>query len=700
MITEKQSERATRLERLRMLKAQGIDPYPSTVARTHTIQEVLNAGDSLKDAHLVLVGRVRALRSHGKTTFFDIEDGTGKMQVYAKRDKLNDGYDRLIETLDVADFIEAKGVFFRTKVGEPTLLAESVRIIAKALEPLPEKWHGLQDPELRYRKRYLDFLVSPEAKKAVERRIALTQAIREFFNGHGFLEVETPILQPIPGGASARPFVTHHNALDTDFYLRVAPELYLKRLIVGGFEKVYEIARCFRNEGMDRAHNPEFTQIEFYWAYADYRDLMQLSEELMSFLLERIVGSATISLGGKEIDCKPPYPRLTFQEALEKKAGIRGVYALPDASLIKIARDKGIEVEAGWGRGRLYDELWKHLIRPTITSPVFLIDHPLELSPLAKRKVDSPALTERFQLIIGGVEIINAFSELNDPLDQEERFREQEKAHEAGDEEAQRYDEDFIDALRHGMPPTAGFGMGIDRLAALLAGTHAIKEVILFPTLRPKSDASTHPILQNSPTNAAVHETQQNKHPDAIYPREKALKLLRKHVKNENLIKHMLAAEAVMRALAEKFDGDADLWALAGLLHDIDWEETQDNPHSHSLVSSEYLTQEGVNPEVVQAIKTHNHLHGISPHTPLEKALYSAEELTGLLVACALVQPSKKLAEVSVDGVLKKFGQPSFAKGVNREIILKSEELLGISLEDLIQLELSAMQQIAHEIGL
>ncbi|MFA4872460.1 MAG: lysine--tRNA ligase [Patescibacteria group bacterium] len=694
-MTEKQSERATRLERLHMLKAQGVDPYPSIVARTHTVKAVLDAGDSLKETHVVLVGRVRALRSHGKTTFLDIEDGTGKMQIYAKYDNLKDGYDRLIETLDVADFIEAKGTFFRTKVGEPTLLTESVRIIAKALEPLPEKWHGLQDPELRYRKRYLDFLVNTDAKKAAETRIALTQAIREFFNAHGFMEVETPILQPIAGGASARPFVTHHNALGTDFYLRVAPELYLKRLIVGGFEKVYEIARCFRNEGMDRAHNPEFTQIEFYWAYADYRQLMQLSEELMTFLLERIVGSTTIILEGKEINCKPPYPRMSFQEALEEKAGIQGVYALPDASLVKIARDKGIEVEAGWGRGRLYDELWKHLIRPAITSPVFLIDHPLELSPLAKRKADNPALTERFQLIIGGVELINAFSELNDPIDQEERFREQEKAHEAGDEEAQRYDEDFIDALRHGMPPTAGFGMGIDRLAALLAGTHAIKEVILFPTLRPKINDS-----QNILLKATNREPQQNNIPHTMYPRENALKLLRTHVKNENLIKHMLAAEAVMRALAEKFEGNADEWGLAGLLHDIDWEETQDNPHSHSLVSSEYLAHEGVGSEVVQAIKTHNHLHGIIPQTPLEKALYSAEELTGLLVACALVQPTKKLADVSVDGVLKKFKQPSFAKGVNREIILKSEELLGINLQDLIELELRAMQEMADTLGL
>ncbi len=692
---EKQSERATRLERLHMLKVQGIDPYPSAVARTHTIKAVLKAGDSLMETHVVVVGRVRALRSHGKTAFFDIEDGTGKIQVYAKRDKLNDGYDRLIGTLDVADFIETKGVFFRTKVGEPTLLADNVRIIAKSLEPLPEKWHGLQDPELRYRKRYLDFLVNTDAKKAAETRIALTQAIREFFNAHGFMEVETPILQPIAGGASARPFVTHHNALGADFYLRVAPELYLKRLIVGGFEKVYEIARCFRNEGMDRAHNPEFTQIEFYWAYADYRQLMNMSEELMTYLLERIVGNTTIILEGKEIDCKPPYPRLTFQEALEKKAGILGVYALSDASLIKIAREKGIEVEAGWGRGRLYDELWKHLIRPAITSPVFLIDHPLELSPLAKRKADNPALTERFQLIIGGVELINAFSELNDPLDQEERFREQEKAHEAGDEEAQRYDEDFIDALRHGMPPTAGFGMGIDRLAALFAGTHAIKEVILFPTLRPKTNDS-----QNTSPKATNREPKQNNIPHTIYPRENALQLLRQHVKNENLIKHMLAAEAVMRALAEKFEGNADEWGLTGLLHDIDWEETQDNPHNHSLVSSVYLAHEGVGSEVVQAIKTHNHLHGIIPQTLLEKALYSAEELTGLLVACALVQPSKKIADVSVDRVLKKFKQPSFAKGVNREIIMKSEELLGITLEDLIQLELSAMQRIAHEIGL
>ncbi|MEW6610290.1 MAG: lysine--tRNA ligase [Patescibacteria group bacterium] len=688
-MSEEQSERAMRLARLQKLRALGIDPYPSSVARTSIIKEVLEAGDKLKEREVALVGRVRALRSHGKTTFFDLEDGSGKIQIYAREDRLQESYTRLIETLDVADFIEVKGSFFHTKMGEPTLNAAQVRIIAKALEPLPEKWHGLQDQELRYRKRYLDFLVTPEAKRAMEVRIALTRAIRDFFDTRGFLEVETPILQPLPGGASARPFVTHHNALNVDFYLRIAPELYLKRLIVGGFEKVYEIARCFRNEGMDRAHNPEFTQIEFYWAYANYHDLMQVTEELMSFLLARLMGGTNINIDGEKIECKPPYPRITFEAALERMAGAKEVSTLPKSSLENMARKRGIEIEAGWGSGRIVDELWKHMVRPKIISPTFIIDYPLALSPLAKRKADNPALTERFQLVIGGVEVVNAFSELNDPLDQKKRFLEQEKAHQAGDEEAQRLDEDFIDALRHGMPPTAGFGLGIDRLAALFAGTHAIKEVILFPTLRP-----TPP---RRPSGLKGHETRAR---SSVFPRDQALALLRQHMKNENLIKHMFAVEAVMRALATQLGGDVDVWGLTGLLHDIDWEETQDNPHTHSLLASEYLTREGVDPQIVQAIKVHNHLHGMEPHTLLEKALFSAEELTGLLVACALVQPSKKIAEVTVQGVLKKFKQPSFAKGVNREIILQSKKLLGISLEELITIELAALQRIADEIGL
>lgn len=737
------TESATRLNRLKLLRAHAIDPYPGTVVRTHTIADALKSFDDLTRQPASIVGRVRAIRSHGKSCFIDLEDGSGKIQLYLAQRGAKPGigtasmqsdtgieesvYALFMETLDVADFIETSGTLFMTKTSEPTLRVSACRIITKSLEPLPEKWHGLQDVELRYRNRYLDLIMNDESRSIALQRISLTRALRMFFDVRGFFEVETPILQPLAGGATARPFVTHHHALDEDFFLRIAPELYLKRLVVGGFEKVYEIARCFRNEGIDRAHNPEFTQLEFYWAYAGYEDLMALTEELFAFLLKDVKGSTMLSLNGKQVDCAPPYPRLTFQDALEVHAGIKDAIHMDALELSAVAKKNRIDVEKGWRRGRLLDELWKHLVRPAIISPVFLIDHPIELSPLAKRKSGRPDCAERFQLIINGFEVVNAFTELNDPIDQEQRFREQEMAREAGDEEAQRYDEDFISALRHGMPPTAGWGMGIDRVASLFTGTHNLKEVILFPTLRPthpplrfslaKGETNGPPLKKGSerdekPTawlravetgdtiDKALASPGKDEGGSVSFPREKALILLRTHINNENLIKHMLAVEAVMRKLAEKFEEDADQWGLAGLLHDIDWEETQNDFSQHSLVSARYLDEVGIDSSVVQAIRVHNHTHGFPLTNNMEKALYSAEELTGLIAACALVQPSKKLKEVTVDSVLKKFKQSSFAKGVNREVILQSEDLLGMTLTELTKLELEAMQGIADQLGL
>jgi lysyl-tRNA synthetase class 2 len=352
--------------------------------------------------------------------------------------------------------------------------------------PLPEKWHGLADIETRFRQRYLDLIANPEVKEIFKKRSLLIKLIREFFDTRGFLEVETPILQPIPGGANARPFVTHHNALDIDLYLRIAPELYLKKLIVGGFEKVYEIARCFRNEGIDWAHNPEFTQIEFYQAYADYNDLMKLTEDLMKFLVQKICGKLKINYQDKEIDFTPPYPKITYREALIKFTGIDLEEFKTREMLLTKAKNISLEVEKTWSRGKIIDEIFKELVRPKLINPTFIIDEPIELSPLAKKKPDNPNYVERFHFLVAGMEICNAYSELNDPLDQEERLREQEGARAVGEEEAQWFDEDFIEALKYGMPPTAGEGIGIDRLAAILANVRNIKEVILFPTMRPK----------------------------------------------------------------------------------------------------------------------------------------------------------------------------------------------------------------------
>lgn len=482
-------EEKERIKKLKEITKKGIAPYPSLTRRTHTCAEAINQFEKLakKKTRIILAGRIISIRLHGKASFAHIFDGTEKIQVYFKQDVLGKSdYDFFLDLLDIGDFIEARGTLFKTRRGEKTLEVLDFRLLAKALLPLPEKWHGIKDKELRFRQRYLDLVANPETREIFLKRSLAIKIIREFFEGRGFQEVETPVLQPIPGGAAATPFVTHHQALDIDLYLRIAPELYLKRLIVGGYEKVYEMARCFRNEGIDYAHNPEFTQIEFYQAYADYFDLMKLTEDFMKYLVPRITASLAIEYEGKKLNFKPPYPRITFRDALKKYAKI-DIEALRDrGALARKAKSLGLEIAPSWSYGKILDELYKELVRPKLIGPIFLIDHPIELSPLAKRREDNPNYVQRFQLLVAGLEVCNGFSELNDPIDQEKRFREQQKLVERGEEEAQRLDLDFVEALKHGMPPTAGEGIGIDRLVAILTGQHSLKEVILFPTLRPK----------------------------------------------------------------------------------------------------------------------------------------------------------------------------------------------------------------------
>lgn len=489
-------EISTRRARLDNLRQKGINPYPAKSQRSYVLAELINSADMLieKKDKIIIVGRIRSIREHGGSTFAHLEDGTGKFQIYLKQDVVGEGaYEMFGATVDVGDFVQAEGTIFLTKRGEPTLLVANWNILEKTLLPLPEKWHGLQDIELRFRKRYLDLLSSTEVKETFVTRAAIIKAIRNFLDSRNFLEVDTPILQPIPGGANARPFITHHNALDTDLYLRIAPELYLKRLIVGGYERVYEIARCFRNEGIDWSHNPEFSQVEFYQAFADYNDLMDETEDLLIEIVKSVKNTTTITYQDQEINFNKPFLRLTFRQALIDFAKI-DIEDYPDQkSIYKKAKELGLkDVGPKDGRGKICDELYKEYVRKHLVQPTFIIDHPIELSPLAKQKSSDPRYVERFQLVLGqGIELCNAFSELNDPDEQRRRFMGQQELRDSGDEEAQVLDEDFIEALSHGMPPTAGFGMGIDRLTSLLTDNRNIKEVILFPTLRPKLTPSS-----------------------------------------------------------------------------------------------------------------------------------------------------------------------------------------------------------------
>jgi len=479
-----------RLNKLNKIKSAGINPYPKDSFRSHEINQILDDFEALEQAktQITLTGRLKALRLHGGSCFAVLEDNSGKMQIYFKKDEVGDEqYTFFTDSFDVGDFAQVEGTVFNTHRGEKTLLVSKFKLLTKALLPLPEKWHGLTDTETRFRKRYLDLISNTEVKEIFKTRAKIIKFIRDYFTREGFMEVDTPILQTVASGAIAKPFKTFHNSFDMEMYLRVAPELFLKELIVGGFEKVFEIARCFRNEGMDYSHNPEFTQIEFYWAYKDYKGLMDFMEKFMEQMVTEICGQIIIEYDGNKIDFKGPYPKVDFREALIKEVGI-DLDKYDEASLLKAARKKGVNAEDFWGKGKIADELYKKFVRPKMINPTYIINHPIELSPLAKKIEGRPNYVERFQLVIGGrIELMNAFSELNNPIEQEERFKEQLDLTKRGDEEAMGKDDEFVEALKYGLPPTAGLGMGIERLVNILTNTHNIKEVILFPTMKPEN---------------------------------------------------------------------------------------------------------------------------------------------------------------------------------------------------------------------
>lgn len=493
-----------RLEKLERLKKQGIEPYPNRVQRTHTSQEAIQAyeeaeaagSDAVKEVPVTLVGRLRSMRPMGKVTFAHIEDGYGRVQLFLRADEVGkDVLDLFGREFDLGDFVQASGEMFRTRTGEITLKVKNLRLLTKSITPLPaakdqvvdgevKHYVTLSEPEVRYRQRYADLAVNQEVRRIFKIRAATVRALREFMDRHDFLEVETPILQPIYGGAAARPFVTHHNQLKQDLYLRISFELYLKRLLVGGFERVYEIGRDFRNEGVDRTHNPEFTQLEFYMAYADYHDVMAFTEQMIGYVADQVLGERKLHMGEHEIDLSIPWRRLELRQGLLEVTGI-DIDQYPSAeSLAEAMRARGFQFDPKAPRGKLIDKMMGDYLEPTLIQPTFLYDYPRDISPLAKSRPGETQMVERFEGFVAGMELCNAFTELNDPLDQESRFLEMGRDYNAEDEERHPMDEDYLRALRYGMPPTGGFGMGIDRLTMLMAANPNIREVILFPHLR------------------------------------------------------------------------------------------------------------------------------------------------------------------------------------------------------------------------
>lgn len=488
-MNRKEEIRQNRIKKIELLKNIGVQSYPGKTKRTHTVSEAIDSYDSLfkKENEIVLAGRIRSFREHGKLTFFTIEDGTGEVQGLISEEQIGkDAYSLFLQVTDVGDFIEIRGVFFTTKKGEKTVKVADYKMLTKSILPLPEKWHGLKDEDERFRKRYLDLIFNKDVRKKFEIKAKIIKAIRGFLDNEGFVEVETSVLQTIYGGADAKPFKTKINAFDLETYLRISLELDLKKLIVGGFEKVYEIGRVFRNEGVGRMHNPDFTMLEFYWAYSDYKELMKLTEKMFSSILNDVFNQEKISYEGKEINFKGPWPRVEYNELIKKYTKL-DINELNRDALYKEALKIGVVVDKSLSKAKIVDEIYKKHCRPKIWEPTFVIHHPADSKPLAKPLDEDPSKLASFQLVVaGGWEVINAYSELNDPILQRSIFEEQERYFEEGMEEAQRMDTDFVEALEYGMPPTAGFGMGIDRIASLFTDSHSLREVILFPTMKPR----------------------------------------------------------------------------------------------------------------------------------------------------------------------------------------------------------------------
>ena len=676
-----------RREKLAALQETGKDPFQITKYNvTHHSQEIKDNYDALEGKTVSIAGRVMSKRIMGKASFCNVQDLQGNIQSYVARDSVGEESYADFKKYDVGDIVGIDGEVFTTKTGEISVHATKLTLLSKSLQILPEKYHGLVNTDIRYRQRYTDLIMNEDVKKTFVMRSKIISAIRRYLDDQGFLEVETPMLVSNAGGAAARPFETHYNARDEDVKLRISLELYLKRLIVGGMERVYEIGRVFRNEGLDTRHNPEFTLMELYQAYTDYYGMMDLTENMFRHVAKEVCGTTTVPYGDEMIDLGKPFERMTMIEAVKKYSGVDFDTVKDTAEAKKLADEKGIHYEDRHKKGDILNLFFEEFVEEHLVQPTFIMDHPIEISPLTKKKPDKPEYVERFELFITGREMCNAYSELNDPIDQRERFKAQEEALAAGDEEANTTDEDFMNALEIGMPPTGGIGYGIDRLVMLLTNSPAIRDVLLFPTMKSLEKKS-------SDGAKSVKKSADRVKKQSSISREQALELLKKYNKEPFHIQHALTVEGVMRWYAKElgYADEEEFWGITGLLHDIDFELY---PEEHCKKAPELLREAGVSEDMIYAVCSHG--YGIcseeEPKLEMEKVLFAADELTGLIWSCALMRPSKSTMDMEVKSLKKKFKDKKFAAGCSREIISQGAEMLGWELDDLFDKTILAMR--------
>ena len=719
-------ERAQRRARRQALIDAGVQPYPihSTVtAHAADLEEryaELPDGTDTEDVYS-LTGRIRAFRKQGKAAFIVLEDCTAQIQLFCRVNDLPEDEWALLGQLDLGDIIGATGAVLRTRRGQLSIAPTHVELLSKSLRPLPEKFHGLTDREVRYRQRYVDLIMNPEVRDTFRKRSQIISLIRRYMEADGYMEVETPMMHAILGGANAKPFVTHFNALDRDFYLRIATELPLKRCIVGGLERVFEIGRQFRNEGMDLTHNPEFTSMEAYCAYSDLDGMKELTQGLFKTIAREVCGCEegheVITYQGQTVDMSGTWESLPLSEVASRACGEHVDMDTPIERLRQICEKHGIEWQENWGAGKLVFELYDELGEATLVNPTFVCDYPEEVSPLSKRKDDDPRLTDRFELVICGHEYANAFSELNDPVDQAGRFAEQVAAKGFGDDEAMGYDYDYVRALEYGMPPAGGIGYGIDRMIMLFCDAPAIRDVLLFPQMKPEvitradiasqlpettdNAAASVDALADDAEHGASNEAAAA-HADAPaletgLTRDQAFDLLKKYNEDPFHIAHGQTLEGLMRYYAQKYDpANVEFWGQVGLLHDLDWEKFQDEVQ-HTVKTAELIEEAGGTKELARAIQTHNSDNNPdlpAPSCKMEYVLFACDELSGLIQAAVLMRPSKSVMDFELKSLKKKFKDKRFAAGCDRDVIRKGAELNGMELDDLFASVIEAMKAI------